>query len=143
MTINISSKALNVIIEHSQATYPLECCGFFFGKDSDDGQRIIDLALPVKNSKEGDQRRRFEISPKDYMDAELYALANNYTLQGVYHSHPDHPAIPSQHDLNQAFPFFSYIIVSVKDGTPADITSWRLNDEKQFIQEVLKQNQKA
>jgi proteasome lid subunit RPN8/RPN11 len=75
------------------------------------------------------------------MRAEKYALENNTTLLGVYHSHPDHPARPSEHDLNQAVPYFSYIIVSVREGKVADLTSWQLNEASQFEEESISQNE--
>ena len=59
-------------------------------------------------------------------------------LLGFYHSHPDHPARPSQYDLDHAWPFFSYIIVSVQKGEPQDMTSWRLREDRSaFDQEDL------
>ncbi len=133
--IILSKTAEETIYNHAKETYPEECCGFLFGADN--GERHIDIALPVPNSKQGDKRRRFEIAPFDYMKAEQYAIKNNTTLLGIYHSHPDHPARPSEHDRKQAVPFFSYIITSVKKGEIADITSWQLNDKKQFDREPL------
>ena len=48
------------------------------------------------------------------------------------------PARPSQYDLDHAWPFFSYIIVSVRSGVPEDMTSWRLRDDRSaFDQENL------
>lgn len=120
---------------HAESTFPNECCGFFYG--SDQTVRNVTLAVPVENSKEGDQRRRFEISAFDYMQAEKFATENDLTLLGIYHSHPNHPARPSEHDLKQAVPFFSYIIVSVMNGKVADTTSWQLNDELKFVEEKI------
>ena len=71
------------------------------------------------------------------MDAERYADENGVQLLGVYHSHPNHPAIPSEHDRVAAQPYFSYIIISVKDSQIADIRSWQLNDEFQFEEETV------
>ena len=133
--IILSKDAEMHIYNHARQTYPEECCGFLFGKD--ENERRITIALAVKNSKEGDKRRRFEIAPIDYMKAEQYALNNGLTLLGIYHSHPDHPAQPSEHDRKQAVPFFSYIITSVMQGKIADTTSWQLNEEHQFDQEPL------
>lgn len=131
----ISEKALDAIHQHAAETFPYECCGFFYGNDGD--HRKIFEAIPVTNSKEGDQRRRFEVSPLDYMKAERYALENNTTLLGIYHSHPNHPAKPSVHDLKQAVPFFSYIIVSVMEGIIEHTTSWQLNEQGQFEEEAI------
>ncbi|HUH74127.1 MAG TPA: M67 family metallopeptidase [Chitinophagales bacterium] len=119
--------AEQIIREHGEKDFPNECVGFLYGTEKDD-VRHIELARPIINSKEGDQKRRFEVSPIDYMKAEQYALLNDTTLIGVYHSHPQHPAIPSEHDLKQALPFFSYIIVSVLDGKSDKLFSWRLNE---------------
>lgn len=125
--LNISVAAEQVMNEHLKASFPYEGCGFFFGKDGK--TREITEAYVVDNSKDGDQRRRFEISALDYMKAERYALANGLDLLGVFHSHPNHPAIPSIHDLRQAMPYFSYIIKSIYDGELRDTTSWRLNEK--------------
>jgi proteasome lid subunit RPN8/RPN11 len=135
MQLDISEEALKVMKAHAEEAYPNECCGFFYGVE--DGKRMIEEARRVTNSKEGDQRRRFEVSPRDYMQAERYAEENGKTLLGVYHSHPDHPARPSEHDLKQAVPYFSYIILSVQKGKVADITSWQLDESKAFAEEEI------
>lgn len=136
LPITIDEQALEVIQNSLEKAYPNEGCGFLFGEENG-LYRAIHLAVAVKNSKEGDQRRRFVISPRDYMEAEKFALKKGTTLLGIYHSHPDHPAKPSEHDLKQAVPFFSYVIVSVKKGKSADITSWQLNDQGTFAQEEI------
>ncbi|QNF33851.1 M67 family metallopeptidase [Adhaeribacter swui] len=139
MKLQLTETAHRLIQEHATEIYPDECCGFLYGNETD--VRLVQEAVPVTNSKDGDKRRRFEISPVDYMRAEKYALENNTNLLGVYHSHPDHPARPSEHDLNQAVPYFSYIIVSVRQGQVADLTSWQLNEAGQFEQESILQNE--
>lgn len=131
--ITIAAEAVEVINNHGIEAFPNECCGFLYGHELD--VRQITLAVPVTNSKDGDQRRRFEISPLDYLRAEQFALQNNTTLLGVYHSHPNHPAIASEHDLAVAMPYFSYVIVSIMNGVAKDLKSWRLKDEVQEFQE--------
>ncbi len=120
---------------HAEEIYPNECCGFFFGEDGE--ERVVSHVQRVTNAKEGDQRRRFRIDPQDYRKAEAYADENGLDFLGIYHSHPDHPAEPSEHDRKAAMPFFSYIIISVQDGKAADIRSWRLNNERRFGEEPL------
>ena len=137
MKLTINKSANEIMQQHAIELFPDECCGFLYGHETDE-VRTIELAVPVVNSKDGDKKRRFEISPLDYMKAEQYALQNNIGLLGVYHSHPQHPAIASEHDLKQAMPYFSYVILSVMDAKIADIKSWKLNEENTiFIEEEI------
>jgi proteasome lid subunit RPN8/RPN11 len=130
-----NSNALDQIKAHASAVFPDECCGFLFGSELSDGTRIISKIREVDNARQGDKRRRFEIAGKDYMQAEQFALENGTLLLGIYHSHPNHPAIPSEHDRVAAQPFFSYLIISVMQEKIGHIRSWRLNDAIQFEEE--------
>jgi len=57
---------------------------------------------------------------------------------GFFHSHPDHPASPSAFDLEHAWPYYSYLIVSVGRGRVADARAWRLaTDRSRFEPETL------
>jgi proteasome lid subunit RPN8/RPN11 len=120
---------------HAVSIFPDECCGFLYGTESPDGTRTISTIREVNNAKPGDKKRRFEITGKDYMQAEQFALDNDLRLLGIYHSHPNHPAIPSEHDRVAAQPYFSYVIISVKDGKIDHIRSWLLNEISQFEEE--------
>jgi proteasome lid subunit RPN8/RPN11 len=71
------------------------------------------------------------------MTAEQHALDHDWTLLGVYHSHPNHPAIPSEHDRVAAQPFFSYLIISVLNNEIITLRSWLLNDDQQFEEEKI------
>lgn len=135
--VEIIEETIHFIESHAEADYPFECCGFLFGQEQEEHKRVISLARRVSNSKKGDQRRRFKISPTEYQKAELFADEHQLDLLGVYHSHPDHPARPSEHDLKQAMPFFSYIIASVKKGQCSNLTSWQLDDNGQFQEERI------
>jgi len=135
--IIIEPRVRQLMIEDAVSTFPDECCGFMFGREETDGTRLILDVLVVDNSKEGDKRRRFAISPQDYMTAEQHALDHDWTLLGVYHSHPNHPAIPSEHDRVAAQPFFSYLIISVLNNELITLRSWLLNDDRQFEEEKI------
>lgn len=139
MKLLLSDEVTAYMQNHAEETYPNECCGFFFGEGGE--ERIVTHIQRVTNAKEGDQRRRFRIDPKDYQEAEAYADENDLSFLGIYHSHPDHPAEPSEHDRKVAMPFFSYIILSVQGGETADIRSWRLNDERLFEEEQVETQQ--
>ena len=134
--ISIEDIPLEEMKAGAVATYPDECCGFLFGSESEKGRKISKIQ-EVNNSKEGDKRRRFEITGKDYMGAERFALDNDLLFLGIYHSHPDHPAKPSEHDRIAAQPYFSYVILSVIKNKIEHIRSWRLNDESQFEEELF------
>src|SRR5690554_5085356 len=90
-----ASKTMN---DDATNAYPDECCGFMFGSEGNAGNRTVSCAVPVHNASVENRGRRFRISPRDYLNAEQYALDNDLMLLGVYHSHPDHPAAPSEHD---------------------------------------------
>ena len=118
---------------HGAETYPNECCGALYGRDG-----VVTATMPLSNTTDEGPRRRFLVRPQDYTAAERRASELGADLLGFYHSHPDHPARPSQYDLDHAWPCFSYIIVAVRDGVPEDMTSWRLRDDRSaFDQEDL------
>src|SRR5207244_9717184 len=118
---------------HGMETYPNECCGALIGGDA-----VVQHVSPLPNTTEEGARRRFLVRPSDYKQAEADAARLNGDLLGFYHSHPDHPARPSQYDLDHAWPFFWYVIVSIQQGVPEEMTSWRLREDRSaFDQEEL------
>lgn len=135
MTIVTQKDAEKIMFDDAIQAYPDECCGFMFGTEDAEGNRVVTKALPVYNSATENRKRRFVISPKDYMNAELFAEENNVQLLGIYHSHPNHPAIPSEHDRVAAQPWFSYVIISVSENGIQHTRSWVLNETFQFDEE--------
>jgi proteasome lid subunit RPN8/RPN11 len=133
--IVIETKPLDQMKTHAVRIFPEECCGFLYGYEQTDRIRMVSTLREVHNAKAGDKSRRFEITAKDYMLAEKFAVENELLLLGIYHSHPNHPAIPSEHDRVAAQPYFSYIIISVMQGRIDHIRSWRLNEASQFEEE--------
>ncbi|OLB62881.1 MAG: hypothetical protein AUI11_03725 [Acidobacteria bacterium 13_2_20CM_2_66_4] len=118
------------IRRHGQETYPHECCGALVGRDD----RVADV-VPLPNTTEEGPRRRFLVRPSDYREAERKAGELGGELLGFYHSHPDHPARPSQYDLDHAWPNFAYIIVAVAQGAAADMTVWFLKEDRSSFDE--------
>jgi proteasome lid subunit RPN8/RPN11 len=129
--ISLSRKLADAVMREGEAAYPYECCGLVLGRlDANDGREATSL-LVVNNSREGeDKRRRFVIEPLDFLKAEREAAKKGLEVLGIYHSHPDHPALPSQYDLDHALPFYSYLIVSVAEGAAGDLFSYRLKDDR-------------
>lgn len=113
-----------------------ECCGFLFGYDRLK-DRIVTETMVAQNVAEDNKDRRFEISPKEYLNAERYADKNDLKLLGFYHSHLNHPALPSESDRLAAYPDLSYVIVSVTNRKFEDIRSWRLNTSGRFEEEII------
>ena len=106
--------------------YPNECCGILFGSEADGGH-IVKALKPIDNAREStEQYHRFLITAEDMMQAELEARKLGLEIVGFYHSHPDHPAQPSDYDRDHALPFYSYIILRVAQGRPELMTSWQL-----------------
>ena len=128
------------IREHGEATYPDECCGALLGHDAEIAhagsaaqatpRRVISL-LPLSNRNGDSPRNRFSVTAEDVRAAEAAAREQNLEVIGWYHSHPDHPAKPSEFDRQHAWPWYSYIIVSVQSGFACEMTSWRLNDDRE------------
>jgi proteasome lid subunit RPN8/RPN11 len=118
------------IRKHGEETYPHECCGALVGTAD-----RIDAAVALPNTTEEGPRRRFLVRPSDYRMAEQRASESGGELVGFYHSHPDHPARPSQFDLDHAWPNFAYIIVAVAAGAAGDMTVWFLHEDRSRFDE--------
>jgi len=114
---------------HGEETYPHECCGALLGRDAENSREVLDL-LPLENRRNDSPRNRFEVTPEDVRLAEITARAKQLDLIGWYHSHPDAPARPSEFDREHAWPWYSYIIVSIQAREPRDTRSWRLRDDR-------------
>lgn len=126
--LTISDEQLDAIRAHGARGYPEEICGFLIGQASGDDKAVVRL-LPIENIREENRQRRFEIAPDDFYKADADARASSEAILGFYHSHPDHPARPSEYDREHAWPWYSYIIVSVQQGRAADLTSWVLQED--------------
>lgn len=133
----ISPRHLNAIHRHAAMTYPEECCGILIGKHLEGGEEgaQVERVLSAHNAR-GDRRQdRYLIEPQTILAAHREAQAVELDIVGYYHSHPDHPARPSETDREFAWPGVSYIIVSVEGGEPVATRSWRLNDDRLCFRE--------
>jgi proteasome lid subunit RPN8/RPN11 len=137
--VGLDAQTRERIERHAIEAYPNECCGAMFGTVGpivaiDRGQAIV-AVLPLPNSTDEGPRRRFLVSPDDYRRAERYAREVGLELVGFYHSHPDHPARPSEHDLARAWPTFWYLIASVHASGVADVRVWKLREDRAAFEE--------
>jgi|SRR5687767_3939925 len=117
------------------AAYPNECCGLLIGREAGGaGSRVVDRLVPMKNAfDEKEQYHRFTIDPLAMMEAEKTAEREGKAVLGFYHSHPDHPARPSEYDRQHVPPwsFYSHVIVAIHQRKPVDMTSWSMNEESE------------
>ncbi|HEV7858292.1 MAG TPA: M67 family metallopeptidase [Pyrinomonadaceae bacterium] len=154
--IKLRARVLDEMKGHAEREYPQECCGLLIGRIEDAGRtRVILETYPAANAwedagaiehrrqvapgDEGKTSHRMLIAPDDYRRAELAAVKMGLGVVGDYHSHPDHPAVPSQFDLEHSpWPTMSYIIVSVNKGQASDLRSWELEaDHSMFTEEEM------
>ena len=142
LKIRMSAGLAEKIRQHGIETYPHECCGALLGKDENGERREIVAVLGLANQRDDSPRNRFSVAPRDVIDADKAAQANGLEVVGWYHSHPDHPAKPSEYDREHAWPWYSYVIVKVEKGEAREMTSWRLNeDRKEYQEERIELNQ--
>jgi len=151
--LKLHSHHLQALQTHAESTYPEECCGLLLGHLSGSAKTLIEV-LPTENTwddeaaeafqsiegsakLESSKRSRFSIAPIVMLNAQKDARDRNLDIIGVYHSHPDHPAVPSEFDQAIAWSKYSYIIVSVQDGLACDLKSWSLDDDHQFQPEEI------
>ncbi|HEV2382242.1 MAG TPA: M67 family metallopeptidase [Terriglobia bacterium] len=149
MTLRLQSGQLEMIHRHAEADYPAECCGILLGRADAASKDIVDVApianlrrdparaqdvIPLEDPNRESERNRFLIDPKEQLRVEKDARARGLTVVGYYHSHPDHPARPSGYDRDHAWPWYSYVIVSVEAGRARDTQSWVLDDDRAAFQ---------
>jgi proteasome lid subunit RPN8/RPN11 len=132
----LSELLMNEIRSHGAKDYPNETCGAMLGADRDaagvagEPHREVKALFPLTNRRNDSPRNRFSVTADDVRAAERAATAAGLELIGWYHSHPDHPARPSEYDREHAWPWYSYVIVSVHGGRPQETTSWLLADDR-------------
>jgi proteasome lid subunit RPN8/RPN11 len=149
MVLRLQSGHLDTIQRHAAADYPAECCGMLLGGVDADSKEVTEVApianlrldparaeqlIPLQDRGRESERNRFLIDPKEQIRVEKDARARGLTVLGYYHSHPDHPAKPSVYDREHAWPWYSYLIVSVEAGSAGDSRSWVLSDDRGSFQ---------
>jgi proteasome lid subunit RPN8/RPN11 len=148
VVLKLSAEHLQAIAAHAERTYPEECCGLMLGKVTTEGKLLTEVrAIANTWSSEAmadfatelplNKTHRYWIAPEDLLREMKNARANALEIIGVYHSHPNHPAVPSECDRTYAWSEYSYIIVSVQQGKSVDIQSWSLDEQQHFQPEEI------
>jgi proteasome lid subunit RPN8/RPN11 len=146
--IQLNLKQIEQIKARAEKTYPEECCGLLVGKIERD-RKILWDAIATENSwndeselaslskTPGSKRDRFSIAPSVLLKWQKETRDRNLSIIGIYHSHPDSAAIPSELDRAIAWQQYSYIIVSVREGRAIDFRSWAIDETHQFQPEEI------
>ena len=154
MVLTLQLDQIQAMTAQAESIYPEECCGLLMGtQDTVSDCRWVKELRPMANQWTSDvqalteasppdlqldKRTRYWIDPKALMEAQRYGRDRGWIVLGVYHSHPNHPAIPSERDRRLAWSDYSYPILSVMDGKVVAIQSWRLGDNSQFRTEAIR-----
>jgi proteasome lid subunit RPN8/RPN11 len=134
--LRIDAGDLEQIRAHGEAAYPEECCGVLIGRESADRTEArVERIVAADNERSDSRHNRYVISPQALLKAQREARAGGLEIVGYYHSHPDHPARPSEFDREHAWPGTSYVIVSIEKGKAVDCRSWRLSDDRAAFEE--------
>jgi len=132
--MKIPGALLEKINSHARQAYPEECCGILLGRIQDSQKVVMDV-VEFENAQQDNKERRYLITAEEYVHAEKVAQARGLEVLGFYHSHPDHPARPSQYDQENAWTWFSYLITRVEKGEPAESTCWVLREDRSAFDE--------
>jgi proteasome lid subunit RPN8/RPN11 len=157
MSLKLIQQQAEAIRRHGVEDYPSECCGVLLG-EADGSEKIVREVVPLRNLRKDPkraqellpvddtaketERNRFLIDPQDQLRVEKEARRLGLDVLGYYHSHPDHPARPSNYDREHAWPWYSYLILSVEKGEAKELTCWVLSQDRPLFEpdqvEVLK-----
>jgi proteasome lid subunit RPN8/RPN11 len=129
VSLRLGSAASRALHEHLRRAYPEEGCGVLLGRETG-GDREVARVIALDNAREGARERRYLIAPEQLLAADREARDAALDVLGIFHSHPDHPAEPSEFDRENAWPWYSYLIVSVRNGEVADQRCWRLREDR-------------
>lgn len=123
---------VRAIEDHAIESLPEEGCGFLLGSATEP-RRVVE-AHRAKNTAAVDRARRYVIDPLELLHADRDAQTKNLELIGIYHSHPNHPAEPSEFDRSHAASWYTYVIVSVRDRQPREMTAWKFEESGQSFE---------
>jgi proteasome lid subunit RPN8/RPN11 len=136
--IAVNDEQLAQMRAHGERDYPYECCGLMLGRFETGLKRVLETYAISNAREEAAKRNRFLIQPEELMRGEKYARHKGLDVVGFYHSHPDDVAVPSQYDLEHAWPTYSYIVIAVENGRAGDLRSWEMEpDRSRFNQEEI------
>ena len=153
MSLKLTAEHLRLICAHAETTYPQECCGLLLGKRNQEYKTLVEVvatentwsAQAITSFQEIDanldlgtnKSSHYTIAPEVMLRVQKQARDRQLDIIGIYHSHPDHPAIPSEFDRVCAWQTYSYMIVSVPQGKADELLGWSLDNNHYFQPEEI------
>ena len=135
MVVKIKRQINDKLIEICEKGFPNEVCGVLIGKKNKE-IFIIDDYYICENLNKERSIDRYELNPIDYIKAEDLAKKSNASIIGIYHSHPNHPAIASDTDKMFAWPDMAYLIYSIYDGKFKNLISWQIDESEDVFAQI-------
>ncbi len=134
--IYASLNLVNKMLKEAKSAYPFECCGLLVGNSSSSRREVCEI-YPVENKNKERAQDRYEIDSKRFDEVDQEAAKKGHSIIGIYHSHPDHPAEPSDFDKECAYVWteYSYIITSVRNRKETEMRCWYFDKEKKSVEE--------
>lgn len=127
--LRLKTDQLEEIKKIAEAAYPQECCGVLAGSAEGLVKTVLSL-VPAENQRTDSPANRYLIAPEFLHSLEKNLRGTGKDIIGFFHSHPDVAARPSEYDREHAWPWFSYIIVSVRQRRAAEVLNWRLKEDR-------------
>jgi proteasome lid subunit RPN8/RPN11 len=127
--IRLKENDLESIQQIARETYPHECCGIMVGSVEGDVKSVSEL-IPAINERTDSLANRYLITSDFVQKIEARLRDTDSSIVGFFHSHPDVPARPSVYDQEHAWPWYSYLIVSVMKGQAHEVLNWKLKDDR-------------
>jgi proteasome lid subunit RPN8/RPN11 len=136
VTLVLTARESERMVAHLCRAYPEEGCGVLLGRDVGTEREVVGT-IALENRLAESRHNRYLIPPEQFLAADRMARAAGLDVIGFFHSHPDHPARPSTFDLQHAWPYYSYVIVSVTRGEAGNLRSWRLAEDRSAFEEEI------
>jgi len=136
MPLRLTQPQIDAIRAHGEETYPYECCGFLVGAVDGD-IAVVDEVIRASNTRDDSPNNRYAIDPKELQAIDLAAGKRKMGVVGIYHSHPDVAARPSEFDREHACPWYCYAIVSIVKGQSQELLNWKLDDDDKFVEDPI------
>jgi proteasome lid subunit RPN8/RPN11 len=137
--VRIPKALVETMLAHARGGYPFEACGVFVGRPAGAGPAVVESVVPVENRETEKPRVRYQIAPEDLMRIDREARQRGVEILGYFHSHPDHPARPSETDRQRAADTLSdgviHVVVGVERGEQATPTAWIFREATQSFED--------